>query len=347
MHRWWSPRNVTAVVLAVAVPAVYLYWNLGLISLLGVGPILALIVVVLAAGTWWIVEAVWEGKHRENLMAFAKLHGWEYVEWTTEYLTRFRSFPFNQGTYREDLNVLRGTFHGRQCVSYTRQFDLGSNDTDAVVSYDITMVELPVKLPTVDIVPEGGFDRMAKLLGGRDIDFESAEFNRVWRVKSYDARYAHALLHPRMLHRLNEADARGYAIRFEGRAVMMWTAERESIGTLAKRLGVLTALAKLVPPHVEREYLERELEEERAAEALLEAQRVAELDAPLWARMPGALTGGYAKAREARGLADEPELSGPTWATTPGALTSGKYTGVEDESDKKGAPRLPPGARGH
>lgn len=335
MHRRWSPRNVTAVIVAFAVPAAYVYFRFDLLVVFGIGPLAVLGVIALAAGFWWVVELYWEGNHRENLKAFANLHGWEYLEWTSEYRSRFRSFPFNQGTYRQDLDVLRGTFHGRQCVSYTRQFDLGSDDTNAVMSYNITIVELPVALPTVDIVPEGAFDRLAKRLGGRDIDFESAEFNRSWRVKSHDARYAHALLHPRMLHRLNSDDARGNAIRFEERAVMMWTAERQGTDTLARRLGVLTALAKLVPPHLEREYRELELEQEKAAEELLEAQRVAELNAPLWARTPGALTGGYAKAREARNVEEEEPLVGPSWATTPGALTSRKYTRLGDQTDKE------------
>ncbi|PKQ27132.1 MAG: hypothetical protein CVT64_01405 [Actinobacteria bacterium HGW-Actinobacteria-4] len=328
---------MTAAILAFVFPAGYAYVYLDLYLWFGMTPFVVLVVLALASGVWWIIEATWEHRHRQDLRAFAKVHGWEYVEWTSEYRLRFRSFPFNQGTDRQDVNVLRGTFHGRECVSYSRQFDLSSNDTNAIQSFDITLVELPVKLPTVDIVPEGAFDRLARSLGGGDIEFESAEFNQSWRVKSNNSRYAHALLHPRMLHRLNRDDARGYNIRFEERAVMMWTAEREGTDTLARRLGVLTALAKLVPPHLEREYLELELEEEREAAALLEAQRVAELNAPLWARTPGALTGGYAKAREVRGVADEPELTGPSWATTPGALTSRKYTGLDQHSDRRDA----------
>lgn len=335
MHRRWSPRNVTAAIMAFAVPAVYVYFQVDLYDLLGIRPLAVLGVIFLASAVWWIVEIRLDHMHRDDLQGFADRHGWEYVDWTTKYRSRFRSYPFNQGTSREDIDVLRGTFHGRQCVSYTRQFDLGSHDSNALATFHITIVELPVKLPTVDIVPEGAFDKFAKLLGGKDIDFESTEFNESWRVKANDSRYAHALLHPRMLHRLNRADARGHAIRFEERAVMMWTAERQGTDTLAPRLGVLTALAKLVPPHLEREYLELERAEQKAAEALLEAQRVAELNAPVWARTPGALTGGYAKAREARGLEEEPELSGPTWATTPGALTSGKYTGLGKQTGKQ------------
>lgn len=329
MRYRWSPRNVTSVLGACATSALLAYFYLGLYEPFGFTPLILLVVIVVASGVWWLVDSVWEHRHRGDLRAFAEHVGWEYVERTPEYRFRFRSYPFNQGTDREDIDVLRGTFHGRKCATYTRRYDAGSNDSSAMLSFQITMVELSVKLPTVDIVPEDAMSRVTSLLGGVPIEFESAKFNRHWQVKANDARYAHALLHPRMLHRLNSHDAYGYAIRFEERAVIMWRAERAGTDDLARRLGVLTALANLVPPHLEREYLELELEEERVAVQMRAAQEEAEKNAPLWARTPGALTGGYQQAQSQQGVAPDTDLTGPAWAITPGALTQRRYTELD------------------
>ncbi len=329
MHYRWSPRNVTSVLGVFATTAIIGYIYLGLYEILGAAPLIVLLLLAAISGGWWIAETVWEHRHRGDLQAFAEHVGWEYLPYTSQYRLRFRSYPFNQGTDREDVDVLRGTLHGRQCASYTRRYDAGSNDSNAILSFQITMVELPVRLPTVDIVPVDAMSRVTSLLGGAPITFESAKFNRHWRVKSNDARYAHALLHPRMLHRLNSADAYGYAIRFEERAVLMWRAERAGTEDLARRLGVLTALANLVPPHLEREYLELELEEERVAAQMLAAQEQAERGAPLWAREPGALTSGYHRAQQALGKSPDVDLTGPAWAITPGALTQRRYTGLD------------------
>jgi hypothetical protein len=285
-----SPSNVFAVVGSSALSALVIYWYLGLHSVFGFGPLGLLLVVVAASGIWWVADAVWHHRHRGNLRDFAEHHGWEFRERTSEYRSRFSSYPFGQGTDRADLDLLRGTFHGRECATFTRRYDMGSDDSNAMVNFQITLVELSVNLPTVDLIPADAFTRMANLMGGTNIGFESAEFNSYWHVKSTDARYAHALLHPRMLHRLNRADARDYFIRFEGRAVLMWRPDRSGTEDLARRFGVLTTLAGLVPPHLEREHLELEAERQRMADGMARARMEAEKNAPEWARNPGALT---------------------------------------------------------
>lgn len=309
MRYRWSPANVTSVIGGITLPLLIGYFWLGLFETFGWGPAVVLLVLTAASGIWWLAEAVWEYRHRGDLEALAGHVGWEFRDFTSDYRYRFRSYPFDQGTDREDIHLVRGTFHGRPCASFTHRYNAGDDDTMSTLSFEITLVELPVALPTVDIVPEDTMARLTKLLGGADIDFESAQFNRHWRVKSDDARYAHALLHPRMLHRLNREDARGSAIRFEERAVMMWSANRSGAGDLTRRLGVLTALAAMVPPHLEREYIELELAQERESEQVRTAQEKAWSSAPLWATTPGALSSGYRAAQDARENPPQPPLA--------------------------------------
>jgi hypothetical protein len=191
------------------------------------------------------------------------------------------------------VNVLRGSLNGVQCVTFTHHFEIRDDgNRGADHAFQVSLVEIPVVLPRLEVVPEGVAAKFAKALGGRDLDVESHEFNRRWRVLCRDARYAHAVLDPRMVERLLEPDAWELAIRIDGGAVMAWQAGRVGTADLARRLGVLTAVARRIPAHVVRDYQERG------------AHKHSGRDRPF------------------------PE-SAPGWATTPGALTTGKATGIE------------------
>jgi hypothetical protein len=89
----------------------------------------------------------------------------------------------------------------------------------------------------LELIPESLAQRVAKTMGARDIDFESAAFNRAWRVRAADRKYAHDLLDPRMLERLIQPDAEGAMIRIEGGAVMTWQAGRAGLDGLAAGSG--------------------------------------------------------------------------------------------------------------
>src|SRR5690606_28546797 len=95
-----------------------------------------------------------------------------------------------------------------------------------------------------------------KLVTGRDVNMESYDFNRRWHVKCDDLKYAYDLLDPRMIERLLWEDTRDMAIRVDGGAIMMWQAGRYGVEDLAHRLGVLTGIARRIPTHVVRHYLE-------------------------------------------------------------------------------------------
>jgi hypothetical protein len=62
------------------------------------------------------------------------------------------------------------------------------------------LVVLPlVGVPDISIRRENSVDRLASAIGIDDIDFESAEFNSLFRVRSSSKRFAYDLIHPRMM----------------------------------------------------------------------------------------------------------------------------------------------------
>ncbi|MFV0634603.1 hypothetical protein [Demequina sp.] len=328
----------------------------------GYGWVLALGAAIAAAGAaFTIADALKASRLSDAYRTFAEAQGWEYLTSTPEYGGRFSAYPFASGIRRRQESVVRGEFGGIRCATFAHVYEERTDrdlDTAVTVAHQVTLAELPVRLPRIDIVPEGVSTTVMRALGGTDVDVESHEFNKLWRVKASDARYAHAVLDARMIERLLAFDARGTAVRIEGAAVYTWSLGRKEVDGLARRLALVAGIARRIPAHVLREYREQGL---GMRDGMPES-------APSWATEPGALTtrrptelaaqagwsplgveppsrGGravppvspkasIADAREAH--APTPPMTGPAWATEAGALTRRRYTGVGVDADGDG-----------
>ncbi|MCJ7826907.1 MAG: DUF3137 domain-containing protein [Demequinaceae bacterium] len=289
MHYRYPPSRIFAGVAggggAIALAGLQSDWLL----LVGWWPFAIIGGVLALSGGYWIWDAFAEERHLHTMAKFASVNKWEFSIGTPAYLHASRalhSFPVDQGVNQRDTACISGTYNGRRCSSFTHEYEIGTGDEKRHTErWQITVVELEYPLKTVDILPDDVLAKFAKSLGGQDIDFESADFNRKWRVMARDLKYAHDIVHPRMIERLLRPDADGLAIRVEGRAVMCWRWERRGPADLARRLGVLTSIAKLIPEFVLREF---EYEQKK----IEEAARKREEDAPDWANTPYALTSG-------------------------------------------------------
>jgi len=291
MRRALSMRNLAAFAAAASFAVGAVLFNLGFTPGW-------LILFGAVAAAFWVVDVLRARQHRSEYADFALLHGWDYAPRSFDFNTRFATAPFGVGSKMHQTDVLRGTLNGLECATFTHHYQTGHGEPGETTEYmfQVSLAELPVNLPLLDLIPESLAQRAAKTMGAMDIEFESYEFNRRWRVRANDRRYAHDLLDPRMLERLTQPDAQGAVIRIEGGAVMTWQAGRVGLDGLATRLGVLSAIARRIPDHVLRDHTER----------------------------------GFGSQRDKySGTEDRHRpLKGPDWAVTPGALTSGRYTGL-------------------
>lgn len=111
----------------------------------------------------------------------------------------------------------------------------------------LAVAELGIALPTTVIVAERFVDAVAKLLGGTDLDVESVDFNRRWRVKTLDAAGSHGLLTPRVIEYLIEERAPGLAIQFDGTRIVIWDDAKSDRIDLEERLELLEGLVERLP----------------------------------------------------------------------------------------------------
>lgn len=286
-YRFSHGGDFSAVVAVVSFCAFWLLFRV--VSVAGIWPFVVTMVLFLLAAGWSAFDYFWfQSRHERALRAFAaRIDGWDYAPGTSAYAQRLHAFPFGVGSNPRDVDVVRGPLNGFACASFTHQYD-EANSVDEVgipLSWQIDIVTLVYPLAKIDIVPDDVLAKFAKLLGGQDIDFESAAFNAEWRVKAGDRKYAHDIVHPRLMERLLWSDAKGLAIRIEGPYVYAWSAGRRGPEDLARRIGVLTAVARQIPDFVYREFKE-------VHDRIAEAARKREEAAPAWAKTPFALSGG-------------------------------------------------------
>jgi hypothetical protein len=211
-----------------------------------VGPVLVVVVVIaLLVGAWWLRR-----RRTERLVAWANATGWQLVGSDGSLTTRWTGHPFGQGYGRRATEVLRGPFEGMSALSFTYRWTTGSGRQRTSHVRHVVTIDLPAFLPNLELTPDGVGAKLAKAVGGQDIQFESDGFNRAWRVESRDLPVAHAIVNPRLMERLMRPDARGESLRIEGTSILSWAFGATDTAALAHRLGLLAAVVHAIPRHV-------------------------------------------------------------------------------------------------
>lgn len=168
-----------------------------------VGAVFFLVMVVVAlAGvgvSYWLKQ-----KRRDELAAYAHEHGLVYSPIDTYGLDSLPFHLFKQGEGRGCENVLTGRWNdvpvtGADYWYYTESTDSEGHRNKTYHRFSVVVCELGAWLPSVQIGHENMLTRLADHLGFDDIDFESEEFNRRFRVKSKDREFAFKLLDAPMI----------------------------------------------------------------------------------------------------------------------------------------------------
>ncbi len=189
---------------------------------------------------------------RERLAAFAAATGWTYQKDARHLVDRWRGQPFNLGHSRQASHLLAGEFQGHQIAAFEYRYTTGSGKSRSTTVLNVTMVSLPAYLPNLEITNEGFGAKIAKTFGGQDIQFESEEFNRRWRVEAAMLKTAHDIVHPRFMEFMVAGPPD--PIRFEGTDVWTWHLGPIRADALHPRLTRLVEVGEMVPRHVWQDY---------------------------------------------------------------------------------------------
>src|SRR4051794_15361456 len=118
-------------------------------------------------------------------------------------------FPMlHKGDMRMFMNVLSGAWQEIPVVAADYWFGSGPANPYSTRRrrrwgssrhYSLVVLGIGAKCPRVSIERQGLPATLVEHLGLQDIQFESEEFNRQFRVRSADARFATKLIDPRMM----------------------------------------------------------------------------------------------------------------------------------------------------
>ena len=217
--------------------------------------------VLLVVGLLAYLSYLAEKRRREALAAFAARRGWSYRRDAPELVDRFDGAPFGRGFGRSARNAISGTHLDRPFTTFDYRYKerQGTGEDSQVVTrrFCLTVVELGVWTPGLVVDPENFLKRFAGRVFNSDIELESEDFNRAFRVNSPDRRFASAVLHPRMMEHLLTLRELGW--RLEGDAMILVEDGAYDPTGIDARLAVMDSILDLIP-----EFLWQELKEGRA-----------------------------------------------------------------------------------
>ncbi len=200
-------------------------------------------VVVLAVGLT-LVREVPKARRARAERAWAAERGWQVRG--DQALAERMLGVFGLGGRCTVSHLVAGSYGGRPAAT----FEYVEAGVSASVHVHVVAVSLPVSLPGLRLSPQALTDDLAGALGGQDIAFESADFNQAWRVRAGDAKYAHDVVHPRLMERLLAGDAQGLNIWVTGTDVLAWVPGKPDLADVDRRLAVLTAFVDAIPRFV-------------------------------------------------------------------------------------------------
>lgn len=177
-------------------------------------------------GGLWFLLARARKKRIAKLAAWAGSCGWTYVPEDRSLLGLSEGEPFGQGHSRTAQDVFNGTIGGHDFVSfqYSYKVTTGSGEQQSTQTYEfmVTCIVTPPSSYRLEIKPEGVFAGLARAVGFTDLELESDEFNKKFKVKAAPERFAYDVLNPRTMERMLNDERYSQPVRFENGRLLTW-----------------------------------------------------------------------------------------------------------------------------
>lgn len=207
------------------------------------------VIVVLAVVAVTVLRFQAAKKRREAFAVWAAKRGWIYSESDDSYADRFDGTPFGTGNRRRAQNVVVGQLSGRQVVAFDYLYETDAADSKGRRTtkhrYGIVAIALPALVPTLQVSQEGIAGTVVRAVGVKDIELENEDFNREFKVKGDDRKFASDVLHPQMMAFLMQS--KGPAWRMSGGDLVSWSKGRLDRRRIDRDLAFLSGVIDQVP----------------------------------------------------------------------------------------------------
>jgi hypothetical protein len=218
-----------------------------------VGTVLVIIVVAVVGGTILYLQWQREQKRRSLLVEWAAANNWTFAAADDQWCDRWQGTPFGEGDHRRARNVLTGEWKGRTFVSFDYSYQTHSSNGKGGQNTQthhvaVSAVRLPTYLPRLQVTPENLLTRLGNAVGLTDIELESEDFNRAFRVHANDAKFACDVLAPRTMQMLLSRPR--FSWRIEGADIMCWQDGEQHPAEVTARVATVLDVVTAIPSFV-------------------------------------------------------------------------------------------------
>jgi hypothetical protein len=184
-------------------------------------------------------------RRTREMQALATSQGWWWVAADPSYADRWTGEPFEVGSGRTATHVLTGRHGNYDFAAFDYQYTVSNGKTSQTITCAVWALKLPAMLPWLTVEKQGAF-------GKNDVQTESEQFNRAYKVHGHDDRYAMAVLHPRMMELLMSAPETYW--RIDRDSLVYWEPGPIEPYRYVQRLNLLVTIADLIPSYVWKDY---------------------------------------------------------------------------------------------
>lgn len=139
-----------------------------------------------------------EQKRRAALVAWATRHGWTYKDRDDTILQRLEGTPFETGHSRKATDVMAGPLGDRHATVFGYQYSEthhnGSGTTTSTSKFHVFVVSMPCAVGHLAVKPEGLLAKLGNKVGFADVQLESDDFNRAYRLTASSQKLAYNLV---------------------------------------------------------------------------------------------------------------------------------------------------------
>lgn len=218
--------------------------------------VLLLVGAAVVAGAIAWLQHQHEVARRAELAAFAASQTWTFEpEDADGIVTWWSDPPFGIGHSRRVFNVMKGVVDGYPMLTFDYRYKVttstGKSRSTRTYHYGVSALRLPARFPVLEVVPENVLTRFGNALGLDDVELESEEFNRTYRVRG-PARFAHDVLSPRTMELLLRGACHSW--RIAGPDLLGWDSGRHTPVDVLGRVATLSGIVDGVPGFVWRDH---------------------------------------------------------------------------------------------
>jgi len=219
-----------------------------------VGFWLVFVLVLVVGGTLFYLQWQREQKRRSLLVEWAAANNWTFEARDDQWCARWQGAPFTEGDHRRACNVLAGQWKGKPFVSFDYTYETHSSDgkggrSTTTHHYAVSSVQLPTYLPRLQVTPENLLSRLGSAVGiSPDIELESEDFNRAFRVQANDPKFASDVLTPRTMQMLLTRPR--FSWRIEAADILCWEQGEQQPAEVTARVATMLDVLAGIPSFV-------------------------------------------------------------------------------------------------